>query len=304
MKDLDLTTLRLFVEVCDSQSIKRVAERERIDASAITKRLAKLELQLQTPLLKRVRQGVQPTPDGALFSEHARHLVQEAQRIALQVTNKQIGFSGMLTIASNRSNAGAYLVDDLALFMQQFEQQHVQIVVNDMMSKDVVQSVREGKSSLGIIWDNTETSDLQHVPYHDDQIAAVMKLNHPLADRSSLTFEEVAQHELIGTKFTRHSAARIRLIGGDRVDKLRFRAEMGTYEGALRMTAHGLGILICPTSIAKVYAQQWDLSIVPLSNPWARQITKIIFKTSLLDRVTRQLIDHLAHQASSQKTQP
>jgi DNA-binding transcriptional LysR family regulator len=67
MKDLDLTTLRMFVEVCDAQSIKRVAEREQVDASSITKRLAKLEDQLQTQLLKRVRQGVQATPEGALL---------------------------------------------------------------------------------------------------------------------------------------------------------------------------------------------------------------------------------------------
>jgi DNA-binding transcriptional LysR family regulator len=38
---MDLTTLKLFVQVCDTQSIKRVAEREGIDASSITKRLAK-----------------------------------------------------------------------------------------------------------------------------------------------------------------------------------------------------------------------------------------------------------------------
>ena len=43
MTDLDLTTLRLFVNVCESRSIQRVAEREKMDRSAITKRLAKLE---------------------------------------------------------------------------------------------------------------------------------------------------------------------------------------------------------------------------------------------------------------------
>ena len=82
MKDLDLTTLRLFVEVCDVQSIKRVAEREQVDASSITKRMAKLEDQLNTQLLKRVRQGVQATPEGALLSEHARRLVKDAQKIS------------------------------------------------------------------------------------------------------------------------------------------------------------------------------------------------------------------------------
>ena len=52
MKDFDLTTLRLFVAVCEAKSIKRVADREQLDASAITRRLAKLEDQLQMPLIQ------------------------------------------------------------------------------------------------------------------------------------------------------------------------------------------------------------------------------------------------------------
>ena len=43
MKDLDLTTIRLFVAVCESRSILRVSERENMVPSAITKRLANLE---------------------------------------------------------------------------------------------------------------------------------------------------------------------------------------------------------------------------------------------------------------------
>ena len=52
--------------VRDLDNLKRVAELEQVDASAVTKRLAKLEKQLQTRLLKRVRQGVEATPEGAL----------------------------------------------------------------------------------------------------------------------------------------------------------------------------------------------------------------------------------------------
>lgn len=85
MKDFDLTTLRLFVAVCMTKSIKRVAEREQVDASAITKRIAKLEDLLQTPLIKRVRQGVQATPEGAILAEQAAKLVSDAQKIALDL---------------------------------------------------------------------------------------------------------------------------------------------------------------------------------------------------------------------------
>ena len=93
MNDLDLTTLRLFVAVCDARSIKRVAELEQVDASAVTKRLAKLEKQLQTRLLKRVRQGVEATPEGALFSEQARRLVMDARKLSDSLLQRKSGLS-------------------------------------------------------------------------------------------------------------------------------------------------------------------------------------------------------------------
>ena len=38
-KDLDLTSLRLFGAICDTGSIARVAERERLVPSAVSKRM-------------------------------------------------------------------------------------------------------------------------------------------------------------------------------------------------------------------------------------------------------------------------
>ena len=59
-KDLDLTTLRLFVAVCDARNIAHAAEREHLVGSAVSKRMAQLELQMGTPLLVRKRHGVAP----------------------------------------------------------------------------------------------------------------------------------------------------------------------------------------------------------------------------------------------------
>ena len=58
MKDLDLTSLRYFVAVCETSNITRAAEQEHIVASAISKRLAQLESDLGVPLLERRRHGV------------------------------------------------------------------------------------------------------------------------------------------------------------------------------------------------------------------------------------------------------
>ena len=55
MRDLDLTTLRLFLTVCETRNIARAAEIHNIVASAISKRLLQLEDSVGNVLLERRR---------------------------------------------------------------------------------------------------------------------------------------------------------------------------------------------------------------------------------------------------------
>lgn len=82
MKDLDLTTLRLFVAACDLGNIARAGEQQHIGSSAISKRMALLEEQVQAPLLERHRRGVAPTAAGLMLLEHARAMLASADRAA------------------------------------------------------------------------------------------------------------------------------------------------------------------------------------------------------------------------------
>ena len=54
---IDLTTLRLFIAVCDEQNLTRAAQREGIAASAVSKRMNDFELAFGVTLFKRAVQG-------------------------------------------------------------------------------------------------------------------------------------------------------------------------------------------------------------------------------------------------------
>lgn len=303
MKDLDLTTLRLFVEVCDAKSIKRVAEREQIDASAITKRLAKLEEQLQTRLLKRVRQGVEATPEGALFSEQARRLVNDARKLSDTLLQRKSGLSGTVTVASHMGSVSSVLPDDLALFMQLHAHEAVQLNVKETISKDAVQMVRDGRAQIAVVWDNTETSDLQHVDYYSDVVAVVMTKAHPLAQRTDVRYEELMPYNLIADKHTKHSEALLQRSGGINANNARLVVQVETQQSALRMAAHGLGIYVCQTQAAQLQADTLGLVVIPLSDSWARIRIKVVYLSNVFSPLTKALVDHLAHQhKASQKT--
>jgi DNA-binding transcriptional LysR family regulator len=296
MKDLDLTTLRLFVEVCDAQSIKRVAEREQVDASSITKRLAKLEDQLQTPLLKRVRQGVQATPEGALFSEQAKRLVNDARKLSDTLLQRKSGLSGTVTLASHMGSVSSVLPDDLALFMQLHAHEAVQLNVKEAISKDAVQMVRDGRAQVAVVWDNTETSDLQHFDYYSDVVSAVMTNAHPLSQRSVVRYEELMAYKIIADKHSKHTEALLQRSGGITADNARFAVQVETQQSALRMTAHGLGIYVCQAKAAQLQADHLGLVVVPLSDSWARIRVKVVYLSNVLSPLTKALVDHLAHQ--------
>jgi DNA-binding transcriptional LysR family regulator len=295
MKDLDLTTLRLFVEVCDARSIKRVAQREQVDASSITKRIAKLEDQIKIPLLKRVRQGVQATPEGAVLSEQARRLVKDAQKIADSLNQRNTYLKGQVTIASHMSSMSSVLADDLAAFMRLHVNRSVQLRVKEGLSKDVVQMVRDGSASVGVVWDNTETIDLQHVHYYRDKLVAVMSANHPLAKQEGIRYEELVEHDLIADKHTLHTQAKLERSGGIIDGNARFLIEVDNNHSAIRMAAHGIGVYVCQAKIAQIHAQNLDIAIVPLIGKWADLRIKLVFASNLLNPIAKHLLEHLAN---------
>jgi DNA-binding transcriptional LysR family regulator len=296
MNDLDITTLRLFIDVCDLKSIKNVSEIRQINSPSITKRLAKLEEQLQTKLFKRVRRGIEPTPEGALLSEQFRRVVNDVQKITDSMAQRRAGISGMITIASHMNSMASFLCSDLASFVQVHAHQTIKMNIREMISKDVVQAVRDGIATMGVVWDNTETSGLQHAPYYNDTLMAMMRRNHPLANRTSISFAEAAGFDLVADKHTRHTEALLRRSGGITTDDSRISMQVDTPDTAIRMAAAGVGIYICQLSVGQLRAKELDLAMVRLTDPWANVRVKIVFKSNLISPLAKVLIDHLTHQ--------
>ena len=78
---MDLTSLQLFVAVCEMGSIGKAAEREFMAASAISKRLSDLEATLDTQLLYRHTRGVGLTPAGESLLHHARSVLFSLEKM-------------------------------------------------------------------------------------------------------------------------------------------------------------------------------------------------------------------------------
>ena len=115
---IDLTSLQLFVAVCELGSIGRAAEREFIAASAVSKRLSDLEATLETPLLYRHTRGVKLTPAGESLLHHARSVLFSLEKMQAELSEYADGVRGHVRMHANISAIVQFLPEDLGTFAQ------------------------------------------------------------------------------------------------------------------------------------------------------------------------------------------
>ena len=140
IRDLDLTTLRLFVAACELRNMARAGEQEHIGASAISKRLALLEAQVRAPLLERHRRGVVPTAAGEILLEHARALLATADRVARDMTAYRHGVKGQVRVLASMSSITESLPDDIAAFLARPEHAQIRVDIEERTSSATTSS--------------------------------------------------------------------------------------------------------------------------------------------------------------------
>lgn len=298
MRDLDLTTLRLYVSVCETGNIARAGEKASIVGSAISKRLAQLEDTVGTQLLVRKRHGVVPTAAGQTLLEHARTMLDSAARIERDMHGFAAGVRGQVRILASVSALAESLADDVASFLQLPGHASIQVDLEERVSPEIVRGVRDGTASLGVCWDAAELDSLQSRPYRRDHLCMVVPQRHPLARRKHLRFEETLEYEHVSLPVNSAVQLMLQRVTAGLGRPLRHRVVVTNFEAALRVVRAGLAISLVPREVANGFGDLSHLRIVELEDAWAVRRFIVCFRdATTLAPAAQLLLDHLTSQA-------
>ena len=188
MQHLDHLSLHLFILVCEEGTIARASERAFIAPSAVSKRISDIEARFGTPLLKRSKRGVEPTPAGLALLRHARSMTRAMERLDSELSEYAEGARGHVRVLANISSIMEFLPEELSDFMLAYPK--IQADIEERFSPDVVRGVAEGNADMGICRRSMAVGDLEFLPFRQDHLAVVVGATHPLADRTSIAFGE------------------------------------------------------------------------------------------------------------------
>lgn len=295
---IDLTSLQLFVAVCELGSIGKAAEREYIAPSAVSKRLSDLEGTLDTTLLYRHTRGVDLTPAGESLLHHARSVLYSLEKMQGELSEYANGVRGHVRVHASISAVVQFLPEDLGRFAREHPQ--VKIDLEEHLSAEVLRSVQEGAADLGIC--NTAVltpgHSLQTRPYRRDQLVLVVLRSHPLAGRARIAFEDTLDEDHVGL----HANSSIRLAMRDAAAAhgrtLRLRIHVTGLDAMCRMIHNGLGVGVMPRRAFELMHGTGELECLRLTDDWAdRRIDLVARDFSTLPVTGRLLAQHLSADA-------
>jgi DNA-binding transcriptional LysR family regulator len=294
---IDLTSLQLFVAVCELGSIGRAAEREFIAASAVSKRLSDLEATLETPLLYRHTRGVNLTPAGESLLHHARSVLFSLEKMQAELSEYADGVRGHVRIHANISAIVQFLPEDLGAFAQEHPQ--VKIDLEEHLSTEVVRAVQEGAADLGIC--NAAMAagnELQVLPYQQDELVLIVPRGHALARRRQVAFTDTLDFDHVGLHANSSIYLAMRDAAAAEGRTIRLRIHVTGLDAMCRMIHNRLGVGVMPRRAFELMHGVGDLACVRLTDAWAtRAISLVARDFSTLPLTARLLVDHLRERA-------
>ena len=289
---VDLTTLRLFIAICEEQNLTRAANREGIAASAVSKRMNDFELAFGVTLFKRLSKGMALTPAGEALLHHARLTLLNVEKIAVELSEYSQGVRGHVRMLANLSAIVQFLPEDLSAFFAAHEL--LRIDLQECPSGKVISGIEEGAAEIGICAGAAETRSLEAFHYRYDHLVLVMRPDHPLAGRDGLLFTDTLDFDHIGLHTASSIYLRAQLAATEAGKPMRLRINVPGFDAVCRMVQANMGLGLIPDRAFEVVGAGMGLCAVRLRDDWARRELKIVVRDEAqLSSTGKLVLNHL-----------
>lgn len=290
---IDPKSLKLFVQVMQEGTISAVAEREHIAAAAISRRIAELESTLDVALVKRSNRGLQPTPAGQMLISRSHRVLNELESLQMQLHDYRSGARGYVRIHANMSAINEFLPTELKRWLA--SNPAVRIDLTQALSSEISQAVADNAADIGLLVVDEPLAEVEYLPYRSDQLVVITPTQHPLAQRTRITFADTLPYMYIGLPQGSQLNLQLTRAAMSSGKNWQIRFLVQNYGAQTLMVEAGLGIGLLPRRIAEAHAKALKLNIIELDEEWAhRQMHICIRSYDSLSISARGLVDQMA----------
>lgn len=170
--------LKAFVTVARSSSMRRAADQLGLSPSIISRQIAKLEEFCAQTLFERRPNGVELTPLGKIFYEHALKILHNMSDLITEMQLETDKKTGIVNIATVEGVTKSFLAPHLAQYHKSSPQTAIHLRV--LGRNHVLSSVEDYESEIGLVYDHFSNPSVEMVAQWKQPLLAFVRKNHPL----------------------------------------------------------------------------------------------------------------------------
>jgi LysR family transcriptional regulator, carnitine catabolism transcriptional activator len=295
--NISLRQLRAFCLVAQEGSMTRAAVHMHLTISALSMLVRTMEEELGMRLFERTTRRMELTDAGLLFLPTAREVLAKLDAGVATLQASQRLHSARLSVVTSPLIASSLLPHVIARFREQFP--HITVTLTDALVDQVVSSVREGRSDLGICTADQGSADLLSQVLYEDALVLACSKDHPLAQYKELHWADITDQNLI--LLTAGSGLRAlvdQTLAGITL-QCRPAFEVANIQTAVGLVAAGLGVAILP-AYSLTRTQDRDVVAVPLIEPVVtREIVAICLRTKPFSSTAEAFLSHFKKYTAS-----
>lgn len=273
---LDLTDLRLFIHIAESNTLTEASKRAFLSVPTVSGRLKSMESQLGVRLLYRNNQGSELTDAGRQLLGYARRIQREVDELKATFSDGQSLERGHIKVFANTTSVTQLLPDILAKFL--INHPKVTIDLQEHLNRDIIRGVIDGSADIGVASGPVDSEGLCVYPYKTDRLVLVTPADHPLAPRTSVTLNEIVRYPLVGLHEGSSLVSFLRSIFDSSGRDVPLRIQLYSFESICQMIDAGVGIGIIPESAAKRYMATTSIRQILIDEPWVVRERNIVIR--------------------------
>ncbi len=281
-----------FSKVVEVGSFTKAAELLGYTQPAMSQMIASLENELSIKLLYRSRYGVRLTPEGERLLPSIQSAVaqfQSMQNIAGEIRGLE---SGVVRIGTISSISCHWLPQVIRQYWAKYP--NVQLIVHQGDYKTIPEWVRTGELDFGFVTpEAVEGTDARFLKYGEHR--ACLPRNHPLAEKKSVTLEELSREPFLLLEEGPYSEPLAAFHAAGLEPNIRM--TMHDDYSILSMVEQGLGVTILPELVLR--KQSYDIVMLPTEPMVMRKISLITREKNEMSVAAKRFIDDLICQQNS-----
>lgn len=201
---MDTKQLRYFIEIADKLSFRETADALYISQSALSRQISELEKELGAKLFRRSTRKVELTYEGHICLKNAQRIIDEADEMKNKIVNSVENPSGTLNIGCYTNGRHTLFYELLYRLQSKYRMLDVNLTMGDIPEIKRKFARNDLDAVIALRASFAGERDLEFITVEPGRLYAVVPSVHPLADRRSLSPQELKDEKiLIKNEFTR-----------------------------------------------------------------------------------------------------